>query len=244
MTYPMPPELLEQLGLERWAESDPQWPEDRDALGCCAEAGAGPPSGYRRRAVGANLSTVIAEALYAVPVSPADAKRKPDDGGLSEGPGFYAWWLVPGSLPAVPSQPHPRDGTRLDLLYVGIAPNTPTSRQTVRSRVLNNHLGGNTGSSTFRYSLAALLMDAQDFQPIRRGAKYVLTQDHNRRLSEWQQTHLSLTWCEYAEPWTVEGAVIATMEPPMNLAENASHPFHPTMSAARRRFREAARDLA
>lgn len=33
MTYPMPPELLEQLGLEPCAETDPQWPEDHDALG-------------------------------------------------------------------------------------------------------------------------------------------------------------------------------------------------------------------
>jgi hypothetical protein len=33
MKYPMPPELLEQLGLEPCAETDPQWPEDHDALG-------------------------------------------------------------------------------------------------------------------------------------------------------------------------------------------------------------------
>ena len=33
MTYPMPPELPEQLGLEPCAETDPQWPEDHDALG-------------------------------------------------------------------------------------------------------------------------------------------------------------------------------------------------------------------
>lgn len=32
MTYPMPPELLEQLGLEPCADTDPQWPEDHDAL--------------------------------------------------------------------------------------------------------------------------------------------------------------------------------------------------------------------
>jgi hypothetical protein len=31
------------------------------------------------------------------------------------------------------------------------------------------------------------------------------------------------------------------MQPPMNLAENSSHPFHAKMSAARRRFRDAAR---
>jgi hypothetical protein len=33
MRYPMPPELLEQLGLEPCAETDPSWPEDHDALG-------------------------------------------------------------------------------------------------------------------------------------------------------------------------------------------------------------------
>jgi hypothetical protein len=32
MTYPMPPELLEQLGLEPCADIDPPWREDRDAL--------------------------------------------------------------------------------------------------------------------------------------------------------------------------------------------------------------------
>jgi hypothetical protein len=33
MTYPMPPELLEQLGLEPHADRDPRWPEEHDACG-------------------------------------------------------------------------------------------------------------------------------------------------------------------------------------------------------------------
>jgi hypothetical protein len=33
MTYPMPPELLEQPGLEARADTDPRWPEEHDALG-------------------------------------------------------------------------------------------------------------------------------------------------------------------------------------------------------------------
>jgi hypothetical protein len=33
MIIPMPPELLEQLGLEPCADTDPAWPEDHDALG-------------------------------------------------------------------------------------------------------------------------------------------------------------------------------------------------------------------
>jgi hypothetical protein len=42
MRYPMPPELLQQRGLEPCAEPDPQWPEDHDALGwgrCTAPRG-------------------------------------------------------------------------------------------------------------------------------------------------------------------------------------------------------------
>jgi hypothetical protein len=33
MTYPMPPELLEQLGRDPSGDGDPRWPEDHDALG-------------------------------------------------------------------------------------------------------------------------------------------------------------------------------------------------------------------
>src|ERR1700736_1301980 len=111
------------------------------------------------------MTEQIVEALYAVPVAPDVSRRAPDEAGLPERHGFYAWWLVPGSLPGVPSHPHPRDDVDLDLLYVGIAPNSATSKQTLRSRVLKNHLGGNTGSSTFRFSLAAILMDSENFRP-------------------------------------------------------------------------------
>lgn len=193
------------------------------------------------------MTEYVVQRLYRVPVRPEDAKRSPLAGGLPEAAGFYAWWLVPGALPGVPSQVHPGDDTHLDVLYVGIAPGYATSQQTMRSRVLNNHLGGNTGSSTFRFSLAALLLEAEGFQPTmkksKKTTKYVLSREDNRRLSNWQQVNLSLTWCEQPEPWKgeLEKRVIAAMQPPMNLAENSSHPFHRTMSAARSRFREAAR---
>lgn len=189
----------------------------------------------------------IVERLHGLPVRTEDAKRSPADGGLPDAGGFYAWWFVPGSLPGVPSHPHPNDDIELNLLYVGIAPNSGTSQQTVRTRVLNNHLGGNTGSSTFRFSLAALLIDVENFQPTMRKTakttKYVLSGEDNQRLSDWQRANLFLTWCEYAEPWRqgVEGSVIAAMQPPLNRAENSIHPFHGAMGAARSRFRDAAR---
>lgn len=53
-------------------------------------------------------------------------------------------------------------------------------------------------------------------------------------------SNLGLTWCELEEPWLIEGQVIAEMTPPLNLAENARHPFHAEMKEVRSRFRAVA----
>jgi hypothetical protein len=81
------------------------------------------------------------------------------------------------------------------LVYVGISPARETLRQTVRSRVIGNHLNRNVGSSTFRFVLAALLTDALDLHPYLRGTKVALSTPDNGRLSGWQRKHLLLTWC-------------------------------------------------
>jgi hypothetical protein len=183
----------------------------------------------------------VVAALYARPVDTDQARLRPSAGGIPENPGFYSWWIAPGSIPGVPHHPHPLADVDLGLLYVGIAPKFATSKQTLRSRVLKNHLGGNTGSSTFRFSLASLLLDAEQFAPTVTATKYTLTRDDNRRLSAWQRAHLFLTWCEQPRPWEVEADVIAAMQPPLNLAENHAHPFYDTLHEARCRFRQAAR---
>jgi hypothetical protein len=54
----------------------------------------------------------------------------------------------------------------------------------MRTRVLGNHLSGNIGSSTFRLSLAALLVDELDLHPYAQKAKCVLPFEENRRLSD------------------------------------------------------------
>lgn len=188
----------------------------------------------------------VTEGLQSQPVPLSEAKRSPSNGGVPERPGFYSWWVHLGALPGLPSHLHPDPALDLELLYVGIAPDSPTSQQTLRSRVVT-HIRGNTDRSTFRYSLAALLLDAEHFTPMIKRAttrtRFVLALDDKRHLSEWQEANLCLTWCGQSEPWkgTLEHDVIATMEPPLNLAENGSHPFHGKMTAARRRFREAAR---
>ena len=70
-------------------------------------------------------------------------------------PGFYGWWSRHGAIAGVPHLSNPVDD-ELSLLYIGISPARATSAQTVRSRVIGNHLNGNVGSSTFRFVLPAL----------------------------------------------------------------------------------------
>ena len=181
----------------------------------------------------------IAETLQGDPVSLVSARRAPSEGGLPEGPGFYAWWTKRGSIPGVPKAPHPSK-RGLDLFYIGIAPVRESSSSSLRTRVIKNHMSGNTASSTFRLTLASLLLDSLNLHPLRTMKKVILSPQENTRLSRWQDEHLFLTWCVHQGPWEDEVAVVGLMAPPLNLAGNSGHPFHATLTAARRRFRTEA----
>jgi hypothetical protein len=171
-------------------------------------------------------------------VSIQSAGRPHGVGGLPPEPGFYGWWAARGHIPAIPCVPHP-EGDRICLLYVGIAPRDANSEGRLRSRVLNQHIRGNTGSSTLRYALASLLLEGLALKPYKKGKKCLLPPDDNERLSAWMNGSLSLTWCARAEPWIYEAGVIEAMEPPLNLAENVGHPLYSLMKAARAGFRDA-----
>jgi hypothetical protein len=156
--------------------------------------------------------------------------------------GTYAWWVAPNAMPAVPSTPHPR--LPLGLLYVGIAPKGPTSRSTLRSRLLKQHIGGNIGSSTFRLGLASLLWEAHGWRPTASGSgKPKLSPEDNALLTRWQRSFLQLSWCVGDCPWDYEAAVVALLKPPMNRAHNRDHEFYPDMGSARDRIREFARGV-
>ncbi|NIH68227.1 GIY-YIG nuclease family protein [Modestobacter marinus] len=156
-------------------------------------------------------------------------------------PGLYAWWGRFGALPGISGPRHP--AADLQLLYVGIAPNGATSRATLRSRVVGDHIRGTTGSSTLRRSLAALLSEQQGWRS-RWTTRPVLVNADELRLSAWMGEALALTWAEHPQPWTVEAQVIAELEPPLNQADNAAHPLYPFVRDARQRWREAARGEA
>lgn len=175
-------------------------------------------------------------ALLQKPVSVDVARRS-----LPDVAGIYAWWTDSESIPGVPECPHP-DNAALQLIYVGRAPQRSSSSATLKSRVVGNHLGGNTGSSTFRFTLASLLMESLGFTPQQTKTKFVLPKSQNQALSEWQMRHLRLTWAEHDQPWLIEDDVISRLKPPLNLDGNASHPFYPQLVQARARFRDAAKE--
>ncbi len=170
----------------------------------------------------------------------ADVHRDPTEGGLPTDPGVYAWWMTPGCIPGVKGPAHPVEP--VELLYVGIAPKDGRSSATMRSRIRRQHLGGNIGSSTFRQSLAALLLETQKWEVRRSGSRPRLVREHNRALSEWQHDRLRLGWVERPQPWAVEECVIARMGPPLNLAGNASNPLYHRLKGLRAKLREGTGD--
>jgi GIY-YIG catalytic domain-containing protein len=156
--------------------------------------------------------------------------------------GLYAWWISNRALApvGVPANPHPTLA-ELDLLYVGIAPSGATSRSTLRSRVIGNHMRGNIAASTLRRTLAALLLEVLKLRPVVQGDKVQLPKEQNTELGRWQHQHLRLTWHAVPKPWLLESTVIAKLRPPLNLVSNQDHAFYSTLSEARRRLQQAAR---
>jgi hypothetical protein len=179
----------------------------------------------------------IEEVITKLTSIPKSLEEATSPSGLPREPGLYAWWTVPGSIPDVPRCPHPRVPD-LDLFYVGISPSSAKSSQNLRKRVAGNHIKGNTGGSTFRLTLASLLFETMAWQPVMTD-RPVLARDDNTALTAWQHEHLRLTWAVHPEPWTIEHEMIDHLRPPLNLA-GSTHEFGATLSAARRRFKEAA----
>jgi hypothetical protein len=154
--------------------------------------------------------------------------------------GYYAWWCDPDAAPThAPHTAHP--SAPFVLLYVGLAPRDAASAARLRSRLCRQHLGGNAGSSTFRFGLASLLWSRQGWNPCLSGSgKPRLLRAENAALSAWQAAHLRACWTKEEKPWRHEGQVIRLMRPPMNRDHNELHPYYESMGKARDRFRAEA----
>lgn len=155
-------------------------------------------------------------------------------------PGVYAWWARPGALPDIVGPRHPTAAGR-ELVYVGIAPDKPGGRRTMRDRLLKDHVR-RTRKSTLRRALAAFLWEQEGWSPaLSPDGRPTLDHESETMLTDWMHENLALTWVVYDAPWEAEVGAIAGLAPPLNVAENATHPLYRLVRERRARWAEEAR---
>lgn len=52
-----------------------------------------------------------------------------------------------------------------------------------------------------------------------------LTHIGEQWLDDWLEENALIFWCQHPEPWAVELEVLRTLSCPLNLQDNAHHPF-------------------
>lgn len=182
-------------------------------------------------AVARPFSAEAVETLTSTLPAPASTLVRAD---LPAQSGLYAWWLPPNVLPGLQRDPAQATSIQEDLalLYIGISGD-------LQARIWRNHLNGNTGSSTLRRTLAALLTPTLGLATTWSSSRdrVVLTEVSEEALSQWIRANLSLTWATHPAPKEVEGDVIRRMKPPCNLDHNSGHPNYAAISSARAAWR-------
>ncbi|KIH96989.1 hypothetical protein LP52_22215 [Streptomonospora alba] len=151
-------------------------------------------------------------------------------------PGLYSWWvdrdgaadLSAGlGLPVEPG-----------LIYAGLAGATRPrsgrrSKNTLWARIRGMHLGGRHAFSTFRLSLGSVLASARDESEI-----------DEERLTAWMHGHLRLVAITVEDPDTLDGletAVLARLDPPLNLDKMPRSPVREQLTRLRRAYGRGSR---
>jgi hypothetical protein len=183
----------------------------------------------------AEVKRVIAALTAAAPRSASDFPWGRTD--LHQ-PGLYAWWV---DRPGAGELGVPPSGERT-LVYTGQAgatrwPSGTRSGATLFGRISGQHLGGRISSSTLRQTFAALLLDRID---LRLAGAAALTDDSERRLSEWMRARLAAT--VWPTPLAdhlreIEHRVILSLDAPLNLAGAATSELRARVTDGRRTLR-------
>lgn len=156
--------------------------------------------------------------------------------------GIYAWFFkeIPHSVPI--DNCLQRNGMKL--LYVGISPSKPGSRETLRSRI-RFHYRNHAEGSTLRLTLGCLL-ESKLKTVLRRvgsGKRMTFGLKKEDDLTIWMANNAFVTWVELDKPWRVEPMLIEALRPPLNIESNNDHPFHSVLKQLRLQARRRARTL-
>ncbi len=161
-------------------------------------------------------------------------------GAAPKSSGVYAWYFQ--NIPAIVPTTNCTMCEGLPLLYIGTAPKTSVSKDTLHKR-LRNHYSSNAYGSTLRLSLGCLLSNELGIQLRRVGESRMTFAQGEKRLSEWLAANAFVVWITTAEPWVVERELIETISPPLNLEYNRKHPFYPALSEIRKSAKQRAKLL-
>lgn len=147
-------------------------------------------------------------------------------------PGLYSWWVdAAGAADLSRGLGQPVDA---GLIYAGLAgatrwPSVRRSTNTLWSRIVGMHLGGNHEFSTFRRTLGSILSTATDSPSIDEGA-----------LTGWMHDHLRVVAVPSEDPDTLgrlEDAVLKALDPPLNLQGMVRTPIRLRLTELRSRYR-------
>lgn len=163
-------------------------------------------------------------------VAPRDFLHERPDG--SANPGLYSWWVdEEGASDLSGGLGHP---VTAGLIYAGLAgatrwPSGRKSRNTLWSRIVTMHLGGNHEFSTFRRTLGSLLAHAAGRDEIDESA-----------LTSWMHEHLRVIAVPFEDADTLghlESAVLEQLDPPLNLQGMPPSSVRARLKELRRTYR-------
>jgi hypothetical protein len=162
----------------------------------------------------------------------------PADREAASAPGLYSWWVDDEGRAALEGS---LESPLTNLIYAGQAGATSSvsgksSGATLYSRIRNNHIRGNTGSSTFRKTISALLLEPLDLRVDRPD---ILVREDNLRVSQWIHQHLSVGIFPYDDRGslgTFEHQVLRILDPPLNLDRMDPNPRRTKLRMLRSRI--------
>jgi GIY-YIG catalytic domain len=158
------------------------------------------------------------------------------NGNSTRAPGLYSWWVdQAGAADLTEGLGH---DVAPGLIYAGLAGATRSrsgrqSKNTVWGRIRGMHLGGRHEFPTFRLSLGSILASAR--------AEAEINED---RLTEWMHEHLRLVALAVEDADALDGletAVLADLNPPLNLDKMPPSPVRNRLTELRRQYSRTSR---
>ena len=132
------------------------------------------------------------------------------------------------------------------LIYIGQAgatqwPSGKRPKSTLNSRIRTNHIHGNASASTFRLTISAILREPLN---LRLAKPRQLLRADNGRVTAWIEEHLRVTIAPYDDRDSlarVEEAVLARIDPPLNLEGMPYTPLRDRLGELRRQMSQTDR---